>query len=404
MWFITAGVVKRRRPMVASKKCGDRAMHLPAVSCEALGSFLEQKEDSSGRTWLVLDCRSLLAYGALHVTTAVNAYCPSIVRRRWQTKAVPLAAIFSSNSSSSAEVRSRLSDGRYSSVVLYDESTGNASTCPDDSVLKVVARCVHQQGAGVRNVRFLEGGIERFRLRFPHLCVGRSTSSAIVAPPSVNGARSAQPAYEQGDPVEILPHLFLGSAVHASNLSTLQRMGITALVNVSRATPTAALATYTYKCIPVDDSGSAEIGRWFSDAIAFIDAVEKSGGKVLVHCHAGVSRSATICLAYLMHSQRLRLDEAYEYVKTRRSVISPNFNFMGQLLSFESQLLASRSQASSSNTVVEALASKPTGRELRLKTGQKFIFDSASPDDVYSAAMPSASPLHSPLTPIMSPG
>ena len=67
------------------------------------------------------------------------------------------------------------------------------------------------------------------------------------------------------------------------------------------------------------------------------DSVKNSKGRVLVHCQAGISRSATICLAYLISRYRLRLDEAYEYVKKRRSVISPNFNFMGQLLNWESE-------------------------------------------------------------------
>lgn len=67
------------------------------------------------------------------------------------------------------------------------------------------------------------------------------------------------------------------------------------------------------------------------------DSVKNSKGRVLVHCQAGISRSATICLAYLISRHRLRLDEAYEYVKKRRSVISPNFNFMGQLLTWETE-------------------------------------------------------------------
>ena len=70
------------------------------------------------------------------------------------------------------------------------------------------------------------------------------------------------------------------------------------------------------------------------------DSVKESSGRVLVHCQAGISRSATICLAYLMMRKRVRLDEAFEFVRQRRSIISPNFSFMGQLLQFESQVLA----------------------------------------------------------------
>lgn len=43
-------------------------------------------------------------------------------------------------------------------------------------------------------------------------------------------------------------------------------------------------------------------------------------------------------MAYLMASRRLRMEEAYEFVKSRRRIVSPNFNFMGQLLSFEAKI------------------------------------------------------------------
>lgn len=45
-------------------------------------------------------------------------------------------------------------------------------------------------------------------------------------------------------------------------------------------------------------------------------------------------------MAYIMRTQQLRLDAAFEIIKQRREVISPNFSFMGQLLQFESEVLA----------------------------------------------------------------
>ncbi|KAL0162868.1 hypothetical protein M9458_042264, partial [Cirrhinus mrigala] len=92
-------------------------------------------------------------------------------------------------------------------------------------------------------------------------------------------------------------------------------------------------------------------------------SVKDSNGRVLVHCQAGISRSATICLAYLMKKKRVRLEEAFEFVKQRRSIISPNFSFMGQLLQFESQVLAtscSVEAASPSATLGPKSSSTPT--------------------------------------------
>lgn len=45
-------------------------------------------------------------------------------------------------------------------------------------------------------------------------------------------------------------------------------------------------------------------------------------------------------MAYIMRTQQLRLDAAFDIIKQRRDVISPNFSFMGQLLQFESEVLS----------------------------------------------------------------
>lgn len=114
---------------------------------------------------------------------------------------------------------------------------------------------------------------------------------------------------------------------------------------------------------------------------------------MLVHCQAGISRSATICLAYLMMKKRVRLEEAFEFVKQRRSIISPNFSFMGQLLQFESQVLA---------TSCAAEAASPSGplRERGQATPtptSQFVF--SFPVSVGVHAAPSSLPyLHSPIT------
>lgn len=65
-------------------------------------------------------------------------------------------------------------------------------------------------------------------------------------------------------------------------------------------------------------------------------------GTVLVHCHVGVSRSATLVLAYLMLKQNLTLVEAICAVKDNRGVI-PNRGFLRQLIRLNQQLFDKRS-------------------------------------------------------------
>ena len=70
----------------------------------------------------------------------------------------------------------------------------------------------------------------------------------------------------------------------------------------------------------------------------FADEASQKGANILIHCHAGVSRSATITIAYLLKHTKMSMMDAYRFVKGKRVIISPNFNFMGQLMEFEQAL------------------------------------------------------------------
>lgn len=74
----------------------------------------------------------------------------------------------------------------------------------------------------------------------------------------------------------------------------------------------------------------------------FPEEARRANQKVLVHCLAGISRSPTLAIAYVMRSKALTCDEAYKFVKARRPSVSPNLNFMGQLFLYESQLRAKK--------------------------------------------------------------
>lgn len=74
----------------------------------------------------------------------------------------------------------------------------------------------------------------------------------------------------------------------------------------------------------------------------FSESARRTGENVLLHCLAGISRSPTLAIAYIMRSQGLDYEEARKFVKSRRPSISPNINFMGQLMVYEQLLRANR--------------------------------------------------------------
>ncbi|XP_006873584.1 PREDICTED: dual specificity protein phosphatase 2 [Chrysochloris asiatica] len=308
------------------------------AACElesgALGALLREPREAE-RT-LLLDCRPFLAFCRRHVRAARPVPWNALLRRRARgPPATALACLLPDRT-----LRARLARGELARAVVLDECSASVAELGADSPAHVLLTALlHETHAKSTAVCFLRGGFDNFQVCFPDLC---SESPVQALPPS--GPESSRPDprapfYDQDGPVEILPYLYLGSCSHSSDLQGLQACGITAVLNVSASCPNHFEGLFRYKSIPVEDNQMVEISAWFQEAIGFIDSVKNSGGRVLVHCQAGISRSATICLAYLIQSRRVRLDEAFDFVKQRRGVISPNFSFMGQLLQFETQVL-----------------------------------------------------------------
>ncbi|XP_069508509.1 dual specificity protein phosphatase 1 [Ambystoma mexicanum] len=328
-------------------------MQVCAMDCSALGSRLAE-----GAPCLVLDCRSFFSFNSSHIPGSSNVRFSSIVRRRAKG-CMGLEHVVPSE-----EQRSRLRAGHYQAVVLLDERSEELPAPKKDSTLLLAAGTLCRECAG-SSLYYLRGGYDAFSREYPELCTKPSSpaglslplSDSSSAPSSADSGCSScpTPLYDQGGPVEILPFLYLGSAYHASRKDMLDALGITALINVSANCPNHFEGHFQYKSIPVEDSHKADISSWFNVAIDFIDSVKSAGGRVFVHCQAGISRSATICLAYLMRTNRVKLDEAFEFVKQRRSIISPNFSFMGQLLQFESQVLAPSCSAEAGSPAISVL-------------------------------------------------
>ncbi|XP_064617018.1 dual specificity protein phosphatase 12-like [Liolophura sinensis] len=134
---------------------------------------------------------------------------------------------------------------------------------------------------------------------------------------------------------EVLEKLYLGSEM-AVDAEELRKLGVTHILTVChRPLPTEQHAGFKYLYVSANDVEDADLLTRLSDCFRFIEEGRQQGG-VLVHCVAGLSRSATVVIAYvMMKTEHRSLDEALDFVSSKRHSIKPNFGFLEQLHLFE---------------------------------------------------------------------
>jgi Icc-related predicted phosphoesterase len=179
----------------------------------------------------------------------------------------------------------------------------------------------------------------------------------------------------------VIPNLFIGPLYPTQDINVMRRMNITHIVSCCNCVPKYP-NDFEYLVISAEDMNEENISKYFLKCIRFIydalntpyqpstninsDTTAMSGsssisssangddissqndyiykathglyGNVLVHCEQGMSRSATIVIAYLMYSMDITYQQAHLLVKRARPFICPNDGFVEQLQIFEKRL------------------------------------------------------------------
>jgi hypothetical protein len=125
---------------------------------------------------------------------------------------------------------------------------------------------------------------------------------------------------------EIVPGLFLGDCTAAERPPGSVRR----IINMTQSAGFHE-GRLKYLHIDIDDSDDAPILKFVDRANAFLDEGLRSSEHVLVHCNSGMSRSATLVIAFLMSQRGMSLADAYETTRSARPVILPNRGFFGAL-------------------------------------------------------------------------
>lgn len=146
--------------------------------------------------------------------------------------------------------------------------------------------------------------------------------------------------------------MFISDMDTASDSELLDSLAITHIISLNNqiSFPT----KYEYLPINIDDAPNEDIYQYFDDTYEFIEQSQLSltnggGYSCLVHCAAGVSRSATIVLAYIMRKLRVSLSDALTCLRADRPCVQPNLGFMFQLRAYQFKLEIPDSPTSVSN-------------------------------------------------------
>ena len=135
-------------------------------------------------------------------------------------------------------------------------------------------------------------------------------------------------------------NLFIGSIGAAYNLPILLELGITHIVSITTGNGKLYPDHFEYFQIAEVYGNNAEGGLYdyFGSSFDFIKGALQDGGKVMVHCHRGLSRSVTILSAFLIRHKRMSVRRAMEIIRQTRSRAAPKQLFTKELEKYAQEI------------------------------------------------------------------
>lgn len=143
---------------------------------------------------------------------------------------------------------------------------------------------------------------------------------------------------------EVTPRLFVGSLAAACDAQALAARGITHMLNCTnqpRPLDDFASSPKHYLSLGLLDS-TADLPRMqhaLEEGVRFVADAMESGGRVLVYCHRGISRSCALTMAYLMWAHRRTAESVFAEVRRARTIVDPNLGYWVCLKEWEQRVL-----------------------------------------------------------------
>ena len=137
---------------------------------------------------------------------------------------------------------------------------------------------------------------------------------------------------------EVSPGLHLGNMCSAYNISSKFDL----IINMCKRCPSFGTRTVGF---PIKDSTNEDLLTVLPNAVREIEHAIKANRIVLVHCKAGVSRSSSVVIAYLMKTNKWSFEQSLSHVRASRTIANPNPGFRRQLDHWGEQLILAKQKA-----------------------------------------------------------
>lgn len=147
----------------------------------------------------------------------------------------------------------------------------------------------------------------------------------------------AHSIYGVSQVTEIIPSLYLTS-VYGATRENIVRKGASLLVNAAQELPKQEISGVESIKLFLDDTPYALINVYFDRISEKIHDHLNRGGRAVIHCVLGVSRSTSLVLAYLMKYRNMSLKHAFDMVSSKRPCVRPNPGFWRQLIDYEKRI------------------------------------------------------------------
>jgi protein phosphatase slingshot len=140
----------------------------------------------------------------------------------------------------------------------------------------------------------------------------------------------------------VIEQLYIGDISNAKNKKWLKDHNITHIVNTSNEINNYFPNNYTYLNLFLQDNQYQSLYSAFEKSYIFIQNAILSGGVILVHCYAGISRAPSIVIYYIMKLKGWDCYRSYNYLKKIHVITDPNSGFSKQLVDVSKWTIDSR--------------------------------------------------------------